>query len=390
MTRDVPRSSPAFCRRVTGALAISMTLTGCLATRATDDARPVGPTSSIASPAPTTAPITTPITTSATAPARSPTTAQPTRAKPSGATPSRRATRRSLIPARTAANDARLTEIARRLLGDRPFQVALVRDSRLLAITPGAKRPQRAASLAKTLTALTVMELVERHLLRLDMTIRDATGLSTDDRYANVTVRQLLAHQSGLPDDRAEWFGGHFDNCPKAAAVALSRAGNPVGRYWYSNTNYCLLSLAISAATGQPYPDAVARFVLRPLGITSAVYDPRYVRLEGAGAWRLSAVDAARVLATVDPDNPHARLISQRHRRAMVRPTSIDYGLGVWRFPDGAWGHSGSLNSARNLMVHLPNGDIVVILTQADQPASGLDLYDEAAEISAAFGVSAP
>ena len=56
------------------------------------------------------------------------------------------------------------------------------------------------ASGTKTLTALTVMSLVERGALALDMTARSLLGDDLPLIADDVTIEQLLAHRSGIGD----------------------------------------------------------------------------------------------------------------------------------------------------------------------------------------------
>jgi D-alanyl-D-alanine carboxypeptidase len=285
---------------------------------------------------------------------------------------------------RTSERDAALTNAAAKHFKGRPHQAALYRNGVLIAATGGAGTAQRAASVSKVATAAAVFALVDAGRLTLNETLGDHFGPGIHPSVRQVTVSQLLSHTSGFPAERDRWFGGSYRNCLYAAATAVNRSTPGHGRYQYSNTNYCVLSIIVALRTGGDYQRAVHELVFAPLGITTASYDPSYVRLEGAGAWKMSAVDAGRLLVAVDPARPEQTLLSTPSRSAMVAGTSYNYGRGLWRWPDGSYGHSGTLNAARNIVVRLPNGDVVAVMVQANSPTSGLALLPVARALSAA------
>ena len=282
---------------------------------------------------------------------------------------------------------ANLDAVAARALPQGNRSVAVFRDGELIGATSNAFVRQRGASVSKIITAAAVFALVDEGRLSLSERLGAvldlaALGVSPAPGNADIPVADLLGHTSGLPADRAAWFGGGYGSCETAARVALSRPNGGLGRYTYSNTNFCLLSLIVAARAGMPYQQAVREFVFTPLGI-DAEYDPRYTRLEGAGAWRISAHDLGLVVDSLDPDGggPNV-LLSAASREMMIAARTPNYGLGVWRWDSSAWGHSGTLDAARNIVVHLPSGHTVAVMLQANNPSSGLDLYRTAQAIA--------
>lgn len=295
--------------------------------------------------------------------------------------------------AASAADDV-LYAAARRSFGSMPFEVVVVRDGKVVAQASSAPGQvlvaQRAASISKALTAAAVFRMVEAGKLRLDSLVLpllpSSVRQSARFSWSSLTVDELLTQKSGLPADRAAWFNGTFSSCREAAAITLAR--EPLAKsYEYSNTNFCLLSLVLEASAGLSYEQAMRKWVFVPLGLSSAQIDPQYVRLLGAGAWRISPRDLASFLCTIDAASPRTSFcksgfFSRVSQFAMTYPSSYNYGRGVWRFPSGAWGHSGTLNSARNLMAVLPNGSVVVAMVQTNSVASGLDLYPAVQRLS--------
>ncbi len=95
-----------------------------------------------------------------------------------------------------------------------------------------------------------------------------------------ITVRELLAHTSGLFDYHddprvfAPYLAGHLDyRWAPRALVRLAVAhppGFPPGREWaYSNTGYVLLGLIVERVTGRPLAAELERRILTPVGLSA-------------------------------------------------------------------------------------------------------------------------
>ncbi len=142
------------------------------------------------------------------------------------------------------------------------------------------------ASGTKTLTALTVMTLVERGEIALDTTARSLLGGDLpliDDR---VTVEQLLAHRSGIGDYLDEDIVTDFD------AYLMTVSGHelattedyvrvlgghatkfaPGERFSYSNGGYVVLALLAGRATGTPFDELVDERVCGPAGMVDTAF----------------------------------------------------------------------------------------------------------------------
>lgn len=275
------------------------------------------------------------------------------------------------------------------LLGDRPFQAVLMSGQRAvmtassIGTSPFSDVP--IASISKLVTSMSVMRLVELGKLDGTSTLGDLLPRSiVPDRWRMVTVNQMLSHTSGFSADRDRWFNDTYSSCFDAFQRITRRDSPGAPSYEYSNTNFCALSLAVGSVSGPSYDDAAYRLIFRPLGIGRKVMEPQYANLSGAGGWRMSALDVGRIVSALDPAASTSPL-SSNTRTLMTQRTSYNYGLGVWIFDEGTYGHSGSLYRARSIAVHFPTGRTVVILTQATFPESGLDLLPIARRIDAAY-----
>lgn len=138
----------------------------------------------------------------------------------------------------------------------------------------------RLASLTKQVTALLVLQEVERKTMRLDQPVAELLpGLSS--ATGRVTVRQLLQHISGLPNPSA----GPDDEVPKfylktdVDAGYLERtatgfcSGVPVRapdeKFEYNNCDYLVLGAALERVTGLRYANLLRARVTAPLGLRS-------------------------------------------------------------------------------------------------------------------------
>ena len=145
------------------------------------------------------------------------------------------------------------------------------------------------ASITKMVTAATVMRLVENGLLDLDLPVnqylaKDGYRLqrrAEDQSLADtITLRQLLDHTSGLPDDLPSGIDEHGPAVCTTDANAFRsyiklHQQDPLwskpGEIWnYSNTGYMVAAAAIEAATGQRFESQAEELVLGPAGMATA------------------------------------------------------------------------------------------------------------------------
>ena len=267
-----------------------------------------------------------------------------------------------------------------------PYQAVVVSAGEVeLYASDGASpfEPHRVASVSKLVTTTAVFRLVEDGRLALDSPISDHLPFSIDDRWANVTILDLLQQHSGLPADRSSWFGSRWETCEAAAQEALTRA--PLSReYRYSNHNFCVLSLIIEQVTDTSFFDAVDDAVFTPLRMTSPSLDDDYRYLAGAGAFEISAIDLALLMCALQDQSLTAPNFLTAASKNLMRNRNVwNYGTGTWVFDNGSWGHSGTLSEGRNIVVELADtGQIVIIQNQSNALNSGLELFPFASRLA--------
>lgn len=251
----------------------------------------------------------------------------------------------------------------------------------------------RIGSISKTLTAVLVLQLRDEGLLTLD----DPIGRFVPETgYATASVRDLLAHRSGMQSEPAgAWWertdGGDFD--------ALAAANDGSGRvaaagefFHYSNLGYGLLGELVARLRGQSWWEAVQERLLVPLGMGATSYHPPADHAPGRSvdhfAHTLTAephtdtgamAPAGQLWSTVADllrwadflVGGHPGVLSAQTISEMAAPLdeARSYGLGlqVVRVGERTYvGHTGSMPGfMASLFVDRASGDAVAALTNA-------------------------
>ena len=143
--------------------------------------------------------------------------------------------------------------------------------------TPGARRPMTAgtvfdlASLTKVVSTTTmVLALAASGSLSLDALVARCLPAAPWD----VTVRQLLAHASGLPGSVK-----FYKSCSSRAALLDALFATPLEavpgtRVAYSDLGFMTLGEIIAAVTGKPLDEAFRELVSEPLGLADTGFLP--------------------------------------------------------------------------------------------------------------------
>ena len=249
----------------------------------------------------------------------------------------------------------------------------------------------RIGSVTKTFTAVAVLQQVDAGELSLDDTIADVLPDMTETYpdLAEITVEQLLAMRSGIPDyaNTGAVTGPVVEDPTKVWTVdeiiATTLEEEPLqepGTPGYSTTNYLILGEMLAAVTGDPVEDVI-NAVATEVGLSqSALQQPAetempdpsshgylnepgvaslaeagvtaepgqdvtdwtvswgqagggmYSTIADMGAWAASGLGNS----LLSPETAAARLEAQPIPEG-------NYGLGIFVFEDGWIGHSGQL-----------------------------------------------
>ena len=135
------------------------------------------------------------------------------------------------------------------------------------------------ASISKTFVATAGMQLVERGTLELDAPLLTYLPdfILDDERYRQITVRQMLSHTSGMPDtDDYGWDRPEYDDQALARYVhSLANEkliGAPGEKFVYSNIAYEVLGLLIARTSSQSFENYIQQHILRPLDMNYSTF----------------------------------------------------------------------------------------------------------------------
>lgn len=250
----------------------------------------------------------------------------------------------------------------------------------------------RIGSASKMFAAVVVLQLAGEGEVELDASIEKylpglvrAKGVDA----TRITVRQLLQHNSGLPDYTTSMFAPSGDFFPyrhvyleprELLDLANAREdGGPAGGGWsYSNTNYVLAGLIAQRVTGRPFNELVTTRIIERIGLRDT-YVPEageqdvrgrhpqgyqrtigtrelvdFTRMDPSWGWA-----AGQLVSTPGDLNTFLRALldgklldpAQLAQMRTTIPTGPEpgqgYGLGLFSIPLScggvAWGHGGDI-----------------------------------------------
>ncbi len=182
-------------------------------------------------------------------------------------------------------------------------------------------------SMSKSITALAVMQLVERGDVALDAPVQNylpwfrvAEANADANPASRITVRQLLLHTSGIPGNAPRATGASrtlTDQVRALADVTLHNA--PGSTHEYASPNYVVLGAVLEAVTGRSFAEYVQQSIFTPLGMRDSRTEPRPALRDGTvpGADGMSSghiyvfgFPVARTLPHENDRLPTASLIS--------------------------------------------------------------------------------
>lgn len=309
----------------------------------------------------------------------------------------------------------------------------------------------RIASMTKSFTALSILKLRDEGRLSLEdpvaKHVKELAGLAYPTRdSAPLTIRQLLTHSEGFPEDnpwgdRQLAIGDEVFARWLSAGIPFSTA--PGTAFEYSNYGFAILGQVVARASGLRYRDYVEQKILRPLGMTSTRWEPSSVPADHLakgyqwkdGAWTeepaladgafgamggliTTGRDLARYIAFLlsawpprdDPDSGPVRRSSLREMQQSgrfqglaatratpegpTRVTATTYGYGIAFSQECDWrlivAHSGGLPGFGSMMRMLPEQGVGVFVMANRTYAPTGGMAREAIEILRGTGALVP
>jgi D-alanyl-D-alanine carboxypeptidase len=272
----------------------------------------------------------------------------------------------------------------------------------------------RVGSTSKMFAAVVLLQLAEAGDVNLNASVESyLPGLvrSKGVDPGKITVRQLLQHDSGIPDYTDVMFKvmgdlvkyQHIYLEPRQLVdLANTEEGGPAGRGWaYSNTNYVLAGLIAQRVTGRPFNELVTERVIKRAGLRDTYvpgvgekrirgrhpkgyqFDPGtgklldFTQMDPSWGWA-----AGQLISTPEDINTFLRallvgdLLTPRMlaemRHTIPTPTPGQrYGLGLFSLSLScggvAWGHGGDIPGYSNINAATDDGrGVTLVVTSLD------------------------
>jgi CubicO group peptidase (beta-lactamase class C family) len=144
------------------------------------------------------------------------------------------------------------------------------------SVTPQTQFP--IASLSKSFTAIAVLQLVEAGKIDLDIPVKQYLQeftLADTKMAAQITIRQLLNHTSGLSD----WsFSKSLQPPPTNNAERVNSLHNahlvaaPSAEFHYFNPNYDVLARVVEVVSGQAFGEYLQSHIFIPLQMSQTFH----------------------------------------------------------------------------------------------------------------------
>jgi CubicO group peptidase (beta-lactamase class C family) len=208
----------------------------------------------------------------------------------------------------------------------------------------------RVASITKTFTATAILQLRDEGKLGLDDPLAThipefAKVRETGGRAADVTLRRMLTHYSGLSAETSllSWGAEEFPGRDAViAALPSTEVVIPADSQWkYSNLAFGLLGEVVERLSGVPYVEYMRANILGPLGFEATAFE----RADLPGDQLYTGYDA---VIPSDPSRQQLRRADYRHLNAVTSAGQLHSSvaeLGCWisfQFREDAGERSGS------------------------------------------------
>jgi D-alanyl-D-alanine carboxypeptidase len=252
----------------------------------------------------------------------------------------------------------------------------------------------RIASITKMFTAAMILQLVEAGKLKLTDTLDKFFPQIPNAK--KITIVQILAHRSGIPNVRREQNSqGNVNMTPitKDEMLALIAKATPNfepdAKQSYSNSGYFLLGLILEKVTGKPYEEALKERITSKIGLKDTYTatgnidvnkNESLTYLNVGGDWKQVSETHPSILfgggAIVSTPNDLAKFIQALFDGKIVSKENLDQmktirdgdGLGLGMEPHTFagktfYGHAGGGDNYGAWLTYLPEEKLVVAYT---------------------------
>ncbi len=256
----------------------------------------------------------------------------------------------------------------------------------------------RTASIAKSMTAVAVMQLFEQGLIDLDAPIQTYIPDFPKKTAGDITTRQLLYQTSGIAgyaSAKEAQTTKNYESLAAAVEVFKNRdlLHQPGSAFYYSTYNYVTLGLIIEKVSGLTYEAYMTKNILEKAGMTNTgveKYQSQYANKSSLyhrnKKGKIKLVSKENNLSNRIPGGGfyscledmlrfgeaiiNHELISEKTFQMMVQKSTVEkegnpYGLGWFMYggkenPSDCIGHSGEQTGVSAQLMILPAKNMVV------------------------------
>ena len=252
------------------------------------------------------------------------------------------------------------------------------------------KDQYRIASITKMFTAVLIYQLVEEKKLSLSDKLQ--TYYPQIPNSEKITIQQMLAHQSGIPDliNDDDFSSIQTKTMKKEDLIQLmvdyGSVFKPGEKTQYSNSNYLLLGFIIEEITKISYSDNIQSRINKPLGLTQTYVESATeaqsrksgYQFNGAEWIKTSVETNATVSAAAgaiisSPNDLNifiqqlfaSKLINKAHLDTMCKLTNKTYGHGIFYTPFEkhiGFGHTGHIDEFRSAVTYFEEDSLCIVL----------------------------
>ena len=246
------------------------------------------------------------------------------------------------------------------------------------------------ASVAKTFTAILILQLVESGKIKLDAKVADYIPEFTRNDSGEITIHHLLSHTSGIQDfvglncDFVSWTEKEFLEGLQKTPISFK----PGSQFQYASSTYILLRFIIEKVTGKTYEANLSEQILKVAGMTNSgvIHNNEilvdralgYVNEEGNYQNALpianheifigasSIYSTAADLLKFDQALYTEKLLDQKEKQLMFTIVQPPYGYGWFISQDSVNGtilsHGGDIFGYTSLIERRLKGKLVIII----------------------------
>lgn len=170
----------------------------------------------------------------------------------------------------------------------------------------------RIASISKSFSATSIMQLVQQHKIDLDQDVSELIGFTVrNPKYPEkvITLRLMLSHLSSLNDSQG-YFSLDFINPAKNPNWSKCYNDYEPGSKWqYCNLNYNMIGTIIERVSGERFDQYVRHHILEPLGLYGGYAVDSLDRSRLANIYEFNA-DSAKYILSTGAYNPRSEEIA--------------------------------------------------------------------------------